>query len=113
MTDLGPQPSWLASHNACTSNPNPERSPVGDCGKPPTLHIQLADDQGYVAACAEHRALAFSMLAMDEWHEWGTWCNMPGALWNPSPTPDEADSWCSLDELDDASSRARKAVVSA
>lgn len=114
MTDLGPIPTWLDSRSVCGYNPQPERSPIGDCGKVPTLHVALRDDEGSsVAACNEHRAECLRMLPVLEWHEWGAWCNMPGSLWNPSPTPDEADSWCSLDDSADASSRAREAVVSA
>lgn len=98
MAELGPQPTWLTSHNGCTYNPDPMCSPVGDCRKPPTLHISLRDDLGSVGACAEHQAFALANLPVDEWHDWGAWCNMPGSLWHPSPTPDEADSWCSLDD---------------
>jgi hypothetical protein len=110
---LGPQPTWLDSHNGCSYNPNPARSPIGDCGESPTLHVRLRDDDGMIAACQEHRSFALAHLPTLDWHEWGAWCNMPGALWHASPTPDEADSWCSLDEIADASSRAREAEMSA
>lgn len=114
MSDLlGPQPTWLGSHNGCTFNPDPLRSPIGDCAKPPTLHIRLRGDDGMVAACAVHAGFALAQLPVHDWHEWGAWCNMPGALWHDSPTADESDSWCSLDEIADVSSRAREAEVSA
>jgi hypothetical protein len=110
---LGPQLSWIASHNGCTFNPDPALAPVGDCGKPPTLHIRLDGDEGMVAACGDHRSFALQCLPAYDWHEWGAWCNMPGAIWHPSPTPDEADSWCSLDDSGVASSCAREAEVPA
>jgi hypothetical protein len=109
MNDLGPQLSWLDSHNGCTFNPDPARSPVGDCGSPPTLHVRLNDDAGIVAACAQHQQFALAHLPALDWHAWQAWCNMPGAIWHPSPTPDESDSWCSLDDSADASLRAREA----
>lgn len=111
MPQLGPQLDWLTSHNSCTYNPQPERSPEGDCGKPATLHIRLRDDLGMVAACAEHRAFALAHLPVLDWHAWMAWCNMPGATWHPSPTPDEADSWCSLDETAEAPSARAMAEV--
>jgi hypothetical protein len=111
--DLGQQPTWLTSHNGCTYNPEPSQSPTGDCGNLPTLHILLRNDDGMIAACSEHQAFALRHLPAEEWHAWGAWCNMPGALWHHSPTPDEADSWCALDETGDASSRAKATEVNA
>lgn len=113
MTELGPHRAWLDGHNDCTFNLNPAGSSESDCRKPSTLHIMLRGDDGYVAACAEHAPIALRLLPVEQWHAWGTWCNLPGALWFPSPTPDEADSYCALDDSADASSRAREAVVAA
>lgn len=96
--DLGPQLDWRSGHNGCTYNPDPTRSPVGDCGQMAAFHIRLRDDHGMVAACTDHLAFALANLPILDWHAWMAWCNMPGALWHPSPTPDEADSWCSLDD---------------
>lgn len=95
---LGPQPGWLESRSHCGHNPQPERSPIGDCGQPATHHIQLRDGDGYVAACADHAGFALAHLPVVEWHRWEAVCNMPGTLWHPSPTPDEADSFCAIDD---------------
>jgi hypothetical protein len=97
MTQLGPQPTWLGGHNGCTFNPDPPQSPVGDCGEPSTHHIRLRGDDGFVAACSVHTAFALAELPILDWHTWMAWCNMPGSIWYPSPTPDEADSYCALD----------------
>lgn len=97
-TNLGQQPDWLTGHNGCTFNPVPDRSPTGDCGRPASLHIRLRDDLGYVAACTEHSGYALASLPAVDWHAWGVWCNMPGALWYPSPVPGGADSRCVLDD---------------
>lgn len=114
MTDLlGPQPDWLNSHNGCTYNPQPELSPVGDCGKPSALHIRLRGGEGMVAACDGHRSYALAQLPVLDWHAWMAWCNMPGAIWHPSPTPDEAGSYCALDESGVAPSRAETAELTA
>lgn len=110
---LGPQLSWIASHNGCTFNPDPALAPVGDCAATATHHIRLRDDEGFIAACAEHMAFALANAPVLDWHVWQAWCNMPGAIWHPSPTPDEADSWCSLDDSGGASLRAREAEVPA
>jgi hypothetical protein len=95
---LGPQPTWLDSHNGCTFNPDPDRSPAGDCGAPATHHIRLRDDEGFLAACEQHAPFALVHMPVLDWHVWQAWCNMPGAIWHPSTTPDEAGSWCSLDD---------------
>lgn len=108
---LGPQPAgWLDSHSRCTFNPEPARSPVGDCGAAATHHIRLRGDEGYLAACEEHAPLALVHAPVLDWHAWMAWCNLPGAIWHPSPTPDEADSWCALDDGGVASLRAREAA---
>lgn len=111
--DLGPQLGWRESHSGCTFNPDPDNAPVGDCGQAATHHIRLRDDLGMVAACAEHKPYALRQLPVLDWHAWMAWCNMPGALWHPSETPDEADSWCSLDDSADASSARAKAEATA
>ena len=100
MTELlGPQPSWIDSHNGCTYNPNPPQSPDGDCRQPATLHIRLRGNKGMAAACTKHARTALLNLPIEDWHPWLTWCNMPGTYWHPSPTPDETYSYCSLDAL--------------
>jgi hypothetical protein len=110
---LGPQLGWLDGHNACSYNPNPALSPVGDCGQPSAIHIRLADDQGFIAACTKHQQYALQALTWIDYHPWMAWCNMPGALWFPSPTPDEADSWCSLDDSGAQPAFASEAEVNA
>ena len=101
MIDLGPQTTWLNSHNGCMFNPEPQRSPIGDCGATAKLHIRLRDDQGFITACTEHASLALAHAPVLDWHAWMAWCNMPGTLWHPSTTPDEAGSWCFLDAGND------------
>lgn len=99
MTDLGPQRTWMdvQQFDACGFNPEPSRTPVGDCGRPNAVHIQLLGDDGYIGACADHKASAL-LLPHNEHHPWHGECSLPGALWHPSPTPDEADSFCTLDD---------------
>jgi hypothetical protein len=110
--DLGPQGTWLDSHSHCSFNPEPSRSPIGDCDAAATHHIRLRANEGYIAACAKHLGFALRNAPVLDWHTWMAWCNMPGAIWHTSRTSDEADSWCSLDDSADASSRAREAEVS-
>ncbi len=98
MTDLGPQPNWRDSHSRCSFSTDPDRHPEGTCPKPATRHIRLRDEQGYLAACDKHAPFAMVHALVLDWHTWQAWCNLPGALWHPSPTPDEADSYCVLDD---------------
>jgi len=94
---LGPQPDWLNARWACRYNPTGDWTVSNECGEPCTLHIRLDDDQGFIAACVEHERFALTMPHIDH-HRWGQWCMAPGSLWHSSPTPDEADSFCALDD---------------
>lgn len=107
MADLGPQRGWLDTHNGCTFSPTPD-APGSDCRKPSALHVRLTDGS-MIAACPDHQAYALANLPIQDWHAWMAWCNMPGAIWHPSPTPDEADSYCALDDSGVAPSRAEAA----
>lgn len=98
MATLGPQPdSWLEARGHCGYNPQPERSPAGDCGRPAALHIKLAGDDGFVATCGEHASAALTRLPALEWHDWRAVCDMPG-LWHPSTTAEVTDSFCDIDD---------------
>lgn len=95
MMILGPQYGWFDGPRGgiCGHNPDPARSPVGDCGEHPVMHILLKHGEGFAAACVEHGSAALVSLAIADWHTWGPFCDTPGTAWYPSPNPDAA-SYC-------------------
>lgn len=81
---LGPRTTWLTEPRGCGyALGSWERV----CGQEGRFHvaIQAADEDGGVAmltACAAHRAYVERMPGFVALHEWGTFCNLPGALWH-------------------------------
>ncbi len=81
---LGPTNTWMTDPKGCGYA-------LGSwdrlCGKLALSHvaIEAADEDGGVAmlkACADHRAFVERMPGLVALHEWGTFCDMPGALWH-------------------------------
>jgi hypothetical protein len=87
--DLGPTPKWGEYVAGCGYTEG--RAWGNSCGGTPVLHMILRDGQGFAAACDRHIPAAVEALDPLDKHDWGVWCDTPGAMWMGDPSRCELD----------------------